>query len=125
MTEYGGAHNSGGIYRVKPDDTDFLKLHDFDWDNTTNGSLPQGGLTLVGSVLYGMTTEGGTHNDGCIFKTNTDGSGFTVLHNFAYASSGKSPKGTLTLTGGMLYGTANEGGTTYYGTLFRLDTDGK
>jgi len=124
MTEYGGAHNSGGIYRVKPDGTDFLKLHDFYESSLTNGSRPQGGLTLVGSVLYGMTTEGGVNNDGCIFKINTDGSGFAVLHNFEYATSGGNPKGTLTLTGGMLYGTANEGGTAYYGTLFRLDTDG-
>ncbi len=130
MTEYGGIHNSGGIYRVKPDGTDFLKLHDFDWDNITNGSRPQGGLTLVGSILYGMTTEGGANNDGCIFKINTDGSGFTILHNFEYATSGKSPKGTLTYYGGMLYGTATEGGTPpltpdeHYGTLFRLNTDG-
>jgi uncharacterized repeat protein (TIGR03803 family) len=130
MTEYGGTNGSGGVYRVKPDGTDYEKLHDFDWEDPQNGSHPVGGLLLDGNVLYGMTREGGTNNDGCIFRINTNGTGFTILHNFDYATTGSDPKGTLILHNGLLYGTAHEGGTPpetpdeHYGTLFRLNTDG-
>lgn len=130
MTENGGTNGSGGIYRVKPDGTDYEKLHDFDWEDPQNGSHPAGGLLLAGNVLYGMTREGGANNDGCIFRINTNGTGFSILHNFNYAGSGSDPRGTLILHNGLLYGTAHEGGTPpetpdeHYGTLFSLNTDG-
>ena len=35
--------------------------------NATIGIYPNGGLTLSGSALYGMTIKGGTSNDGTVF----------------------------------------------------------
>jgi len=57
-----------------------------------------------------MTQQGGTSNDGCIFKINTDGTGFSKLLNFNGAANGNNPAGTLTLSGTTLYGTTNIGG---------------
>jgi uncharacterized repeat protein (TIGR03803 family) len=59
-----------------------------------------------------------------VFKVNTDGTGFTVLHDFTGSSDGASPEGRLILSGNALYGTANEGGASGNGTVFKVNTDG-
>lgn len=43
----------------------------------------QGSLVLSGSTHYGMAYADGSANLGTIFKINTDGTSFTVLHSFA------------------------------------------
>lgn len=37
---------------------------------------------MIGSTLYGMTISGGTNGLGCVFKINTDGSGFYFVVSF-------------------------------------------
>ena len=54
---------------------------------------------------------------------NTDGTGFTVLKNFA-GSDGAYPRAGLTLSGSTLYGTTWSGGISNYGTVFQVNTDG-
>jgi uncharacterized repeat protein (TIGR03803 family) len=59
---------------------------------------------------------------------NTDGSGFTNLHNFA-AGNGANPQAGLIISGNTLYGTtyyqsAYPGGGSGYGTVFAINTDG-
>jgi len=83
---------------------------------------PQHGLTYAEGVLYGTTSTGGTGGGGTVFKINVDGSGFTVLRNFATAD-GYSPS-TLILSGSTLYGATSSGGANYEGTVFRIDTNG-
>ncbi len=65
---------------------------------------------------------------GTVFAVNTDGTGFTTLHNFTPLSSnssygtnsdGANPQGGLILSGNTLYGTASRGGNNS-GTLFSL-----
>ena len=34
----------------------------------SNGSNPYGGLTVSGSTLYGMTSQGGSSDDGTVFS---------------------------------------------------------
>ncbi|MEI6078239.1 MAG: choice-of-anchor tandem repeat GloVer-containing protein [Verrucomicrobiota bacterium] len=43
-------------------------------------------LTASDTALYGTATEGGTNGTGVIFKINSDGSGFTLLHQFSAPS---------------------------------------
>jgi uncharacterized repeat protein (TIGR03803 family) len=100
----------------------YTKLTDF--DGPVKGSYPAGSLTLSGSVLYGMTNNGGIHSYGVIFKVNTDGSGFTKLIEFDGIEKGSSPWASLTLSGNVLFGTTYSGGANSKGAIFKVNTDG-
>jgi len=52
MTQYGGAHFYGNIFKIKPDGTGYTDLIDF---NGGNGAYPDGNLISDGTCLYGMT----------------------------------------------------------------------
>jgi uncharacterized repeat protein (TIGR03803 family) len=80
---------------------------------------------VSGGVIYRMTPSGGAAGLGAIFKMNTDGSGFSVLHSFVAATGdGYDPTGGLTLVGNTLYGMTFQGGTNGTGTIFAISTDG-
>lgn len=111
----GSASLYGTIYRINMDGTGFQVLHNF----TGNGGwYPRGSLTLVGSTLYGATSDL-NFAQGTIFRINTDGTGFNILHNFT-GGDGSSPNGSLVLVDSTLYGTTSMFG----GTIFRMNTDG-
>ena len=69
-----------------------------------------------------------------MFAVNTDGTGFTNLHNFTATSGtaggyginsdGASPFAKLILSGNTLYGTAQYGGSSGNGAVFAIKTDG-
>ena len=97
----------------------------------SDGGTPFGDLTLSGSTLYGMTSEGGDWlcvSGGCgtIFSINTDGSGYRTLHEFGgtRAGDGKTPLGSLILAGSTVYGMTSGGGDTDKGVIFSINTDG-
>lgn len=54
VTGYGGIKDSGTIYKIKPDGSNYLKIFDFAGD--TNGTVPDGSLFYDGTFLYGITT---------------------------------------------------------------------
>jgi len=90
------------------------------------GGYPVAGL-LQGSdgALYGTAQSGGSLGNGTVFKLNPDGTGFTVLKNFDSSTTGGYPQaGLLQGTDGALYGTASQGGSLGYGTVFKLNPDG-
>jgi len=126
MTYSGGANNKGVIFKVNTDGSGFTKLIDFDGLNgTKKGSYPEGSLILSGNLLYGMTGQGGTDNEGVLFKVNTDGSGFTKLIDFTITNNGSIfPENDLTLVGNTFYGTTAQGGVNNRGTIFKLNTNG-
>jgi uncharacterized repeat protein (TIGR03803 family) len=72
----------------------------------------------LGGVLYGTTTEGGASSGGTIFKINPDGSGFSLLKEFAGGTDGENPYAGLTSVSGVLYGTTLLGGSENKGTIF-------
>ncbi len=124
MTRYGGDTNVGVIFKIDTDGSSFGLLHEFAGGGS-DGSEPRGSLILSGSTLYGMTRYGGDTNVGVIFKIDTDGSDFTLLHEFAGGGSdGSEPRGSLILSGFTLYGMTRYGGDTNVGALFKVDTDG-
>ncbi len=49
---------------------------------------------------------------------------FTTLHSFTSVSDGGGPRAGLLLSGNTLYGTASGGGSSGYGTVFAIDTNG-
>src|SRR5437868_4629434 len=71
-----------------------------------DGVNPNAGLIFSGNALYGTTAAGGSSGKGTVFAVNSDGTGFTVLHNFTGGSDGASPWDGLIVWGNTLYGTA-------------------
>ena len=91
----------------------------------TDGKYPFcGSLALDGSTLYGTTAFGGTNDKGSIFKINTTGLGFALLHSFAGQPGGDKPMGGVILGGSTLYGMTTFGGANERGSIFKIGTDG-
>ncbi len=124
MTSHGGDHNAGTIFQIGTDGKNYNIIHSF--TGGADGDFPMyGPLALSGSTLYGMTLFGGTNdNPGTIFKINTNGSGFSVIHTFGEIGDGKFPWGSVTLIGSTLYGMTSSGGDSNNGTIFKINTDG-
>ncbi len=120
MTPFGGSHNSGTIFKIKPDGTGEMTLLSFD---TANGSEPYGSLFYNGTYLYGMARYGGVNNDGVIFRIDPSGSNDTILFNFN-GTNGSNPQGSLYSDGTYLYGMTYGGGKLSEGVIFRIKPNG-
>jgi len=113
-----GSSGKGTVFAVNTNGTGFTVLHSF--TGSSDGANPYGGLILSGNTLYGMANVGGSRGMGTVFAVNTDGTGFTNLHNFNGSRDGANPYGGLILSGNTLYGTAYGGGSSGNGTVFSL-----
>jgi large repetitive protein len=94
-------------------------VHSFTW------SAAQGPLGLLEGLdgnFYGVTYQGGTYNQGTLFRTGRDGM-TSILRSFESAS-GASPSTLISDPGGLLYGTASSGGPSGRGVVFRVSPDG-
>ena len=118
-----------GIYKINIDGTGFSILHTFAYYNPNEGSSPQDSLIILGNVLYGMTRKGGAvfsqeiGGEGTIFKINTDGSNYTILHNFDFGE--ENPYGSLLLNGDFLYGmTSTKSSNVNDGKIFKINING-
>jgi len=109
-------------------------LHSFNGDD---GYYPTA-LVNVNDTLYG-TTEYGSNSAcwsyvrcGTLYRIETSGSGYRVLHRFLSNDDGQIPVGALADAGGAFYGTTRWGGDTHpcfadypgCGTVFRIDLSG-
>jgi uncharacterized repeat protein (TIGR03803 family) len=133
MTEDGGTHGEGNIFAVNTDGSNYRDIFDFEDTGSKafrcTGRYPYvNNLTIVGNTLFGMTEEGGFHNDGTVFSIHTDGTCFRDLWDFSDTSitftsgDGYDPEGSLIAIGGKLFGMTEEGGFWGSGTIFSLDT---
>ena len=112
-----------GIFSLNTNGSNYSVLHDFN-ANSQYGQMAQSGLTITNGVCYGVADNGGTANDGVIYKINADGSGYSVVYNFTNTTSQDYPNGKLSLIGNTFYGTTHYGGISNYGTIFKVNTDG-
>lgn len=89
-----------------------------------DGFMPYGGLVRDKSGnLYGTTSWSGL-GQGSVFSLSPSGNRAT-LYTFTGGADGSYPLGTLVRDStGNLYGTTYQGGPTYAGTVFKLDTGG-
>ena len=88
-TEKGSATNgigNGTVFKINTDSTGFATVHSFN-SNESEGYELEAGLVLSGNTLYGSAAEGGEFGSGTLFKVNTDGTAFSVVHNFAITYS--------------------------------------
>ena len=121
----GGTNGAGTVFKISTEGTGFTVLHAF--GGAGDGQNPVAGL-IQGSdgALYGTTVAGGAGHHGTIFKINTNGSGYAVMHAFlGYTNNdGDYPLGELVQgVGNVLYGTTYLGGN-LDGTIFRIGLDG-
>lgn len=135
-TYYGGSNGRGVVFTLNPDGSGFADLHPFASDGS-EGTWPEAGLVAIGQTLYGTANSGGGSADdgsGTVFSLNSDGSNFTVLHEFDPIdpdyednNDGAGPAADLAVYNDTLYGTAGTGGPFEYtdgGTIFQLNPDG-
>ncbi len=120
-TEAGGASGNGTIFKLSLAGT-FTTLAQFTGatSGVRRGAEPVGKLAANGTTLYGVTRRGGAGNLGTIFRITTSAL-FTDLVDFNGTKRGANPAGGLVLhTDGKFYGTTEFGGSSGFGTLFRL-----
>jgi uncharacterized repeat protein (TIGR03803 family) len=119
-TSQGGSANAGVVFKVDPNGTETV-LHNF--IGGADGIIPTGGLVRdKAGNLYGTTSQGGTSNDGIVFKISPSGKE-TILHTFTgSATDGKYPSYTTLLMDaqGNFYGATEEGGSADGGILYKL-----
>src|ERR1035441_5152380 len=71
--------------------------------------------------LYGTTCCGGTAGEGVVYKLDVAGRE-TVLHTFTGGADGGTPEsGVIRDSAGNLYGTTQDGGTSNWGIVYKLD----
>ncbi len=124
-TNKGGLFNQGVLFEYDIKTKVFTKKIDF--KDSLRGSFPIGALLQASNgLIYGMTTLGGSNNDGCLFEFNPVTSSFTKKADFDYIQTGRNPKGFLIQgSNGKLYGLTTSGGFSNYGTLieYNISTD--
>jgi uncharacterized repeat protein (TIGR03803 family) len=134
------------VFALSTSGTHFTNLHSFTatlgteggFGTNSDGAFPiYDGLILSGNTLYGTANSGGPYGSGTVFAVNTNGTGFTTVYSFTATdatppanyppypnSDGAYPWDGLILSGNTLYATANSGGSSGWGTVFAVNTNG-
>jgi uncharacterized repeat protein (TIGR03803 family) len=138
-TAYGGLgepYNYGIVFELSPPTVagdPWTETILYTFQGPPDGKTPNGGLVLDSAGnLYGTTVYGGACGWGTVFEVSppaAPGGSWTekVLYSFRYTCNNKTyndaatPSAGLVMgSGGILYGTTYNGGTTYDGTVFKL-----
>ncbi len=120
MTSLGGTNNYGVLFEYDIISDSLIKKVDF--AGISNGRFPYGNLIEVSNgTFYGMTSEGGSSDNGVIFRYNLNTSTFSKLFDFTYNNSGRNPMGSLVYTNGYLYGLTSHGSNSNAGTVFKYN----
>ncbi len=127
-TIYGGKYGIGGtIWGVTPNTGKEQVLYSFHspYAGLPDGANPVGTFALVGPVMYGAASAGGTINAnsvvgcGSVFAFNFATNKFTVVHDFD-GTDGFSPDSVVEYKGQLYVATAL-GGAYGYGAVVRID----
>jgi uncharacterized repeat protein (TIGR03803 family) len=122
-TYFGGLGSLGTVFKLDPH-RQMSILYSFFGGG--DGMYPYGSLVRdPAGNLYGVTYFGGAFEGGTVFKLDASNNE-TIVHSFGGSGDGAPPGGGLARDrAGNLYGTTTEGGSSYFGTVFKLDTSGK
>jgi uncharacterized repeat protein (TIGR03803 family) len=119
--ETGGSNGNGTVFEMTASGTVATLTTLYAFTGGTDGGNPYTALTAgTDGNLYGTTSAGGQYGFGTIFSITTSGS-LNTLYSFTGAADGANPRGTL-LSGsaGSFYGTAVNGGSGAFGTVFQF-----
>ncbi len=127
MTPEGGDYDGGVIFEYDLSSNTYTKLIDL---HDTLGTSPNGDLCQIDNadsiIFYGLTTKGGKHKHGVLFKYNLTDSSYLVVKSFEdyYNKEGSEPYGSvMQADNGKLYGLTYTGGTANNGVLFEFNPD--
>ena len=83
MTNGGGTNDDGVVFGISTAGKNFTVFHSFA-PGTNNGELPNEGVVMGGSTLYGTAFYGGSNDLGIVFAVNTavTSNAFSILHHF-------------------------------------------
>jgi uncharacterized repeat protein (TIGR03803 family) len=120
-TQNGGASGLGTVFKMDASGN-LTTLHSF---AGSGGAHPIASLIqATDSNFYGTTPNGGSSGFGTVFKMDASGN-LTTLHSFANGADGANPyAGLVQATDGNFYGTTQNGGASYSGTVFKMDASG-
>jgi uncharacterized repeat protein (TIGR03803 family) len=119
----GGTHNAGTVFSVSPSGKERV-LYSFG-ATARDGNDPDAALIHVNGTFYGTTAIGNKYNTGTVFGVSTSGKE-RVLYGFGeFGPDGMQPSASLINVNGTLYSTTNFGGSSNFGTVFSVTTDGK
>ena len=131
-TNGGGAHNFGTVYSLRPPATacktalcPWLETILYSFTGGSDGGYPQFGDLVFDQAgnIYGTTSNGGSSNNGVVFKLTRSGASWTesVIWDFTGGNDGGGPyAGVIFDNAGNLYGTATYGGSSFQGTAYEL-----
>jgi uncharacterized repeat protein (TIGR03803 family) len=132
-TSFGGKPACGTVFKLDTSGKETV-LHAFDCLSGTDGSNPQAGLILdQAGNLYGTTANSSPTGKGTVFKIDTTGKNYSILHVFSGGDDGATPMGPVVRDKwGNLYGTTRYGGNLSCGKnsegcgiVFKLKTTGE
>jgi uncharacterized repeat protein (TIGR03803 family) len=123
MTLNGGVDSSGVLFSYDIGTGTYSKKMDFNYHIPAGGYNPNGALIEgPNGKLYGLTTLGGSSDNGVIFEYDTSSNVYAVKHSLVGSTDGLSPQSSLIMASDKkLYGMASNGGAIGYGTLFAFD----
>ena len=109
-TSGGGEYGGGTVFRLDGSTGVERILHNF--GNGSDGVAPISGLVAVGSLLYGVTFDGGGIQccAGVAFSIDPGSGQETILHTFGNGDGGVGADGPLVYLDGALYGVTWCGG---------------
>jgi uncharacterized repeat protein (TIGR03803 family) len=119
-TASGGTNGRGTIFELTPGGVETV-LYSF----PANGSDPYCGLVESGGNFYGTTGANGASDDGTVFELS--GGTESVLHTFPKVANGDGQTpyaGLIQGSDGNFYGTTYNGGSSGFGTVFRVTPSG-
>ncbi|HEX6223915.1 MAG TPA: choice-of-anchor tandem repeat GloVer-containing protein, partial [Chryseolinea sp.] len=120
----GGSVTGAGIFKVRPDGTEYQQILSFKGGDWTGEGFTDGTMVLKDGVIYGSTHLGGEFLSGVVYSVNEDGTNYQRLHNFTYPISNLPRPATMVLgLDGKLYGTHHVGGG-YGGNIYAMMIDG-
>jgi uncharacterized repeat protein (TIGR03803 family) len=117
-----GRFGYGGLFEITTNGA-YTTLYSFTGGN--DGAKPKGGLARdFDGTFFGVSSAGGAGGAGTVFKL-TEAGAFTNLHSLGGGTEGNSPSAALVRgADGNFYGTAQNGGTSGNGAVFRVTKTG-
>src|ERR1043165_2025231 len=115
----GGSNGYGNLFAFDPSTSGLTDIADFDF--TTNGAYPYGGLAEDNGIFYGLSSDGGSNYAGTLYEFDPSTGTLSNDADLDYSTVGGNAQDAPTLFNGKLYALVYSGGASYSGTLIEYN----